>query len=105
LISLAHRIAGEGACAQARDIPVLQRRATALVNAGKVPARLEESLMSGVAALAEQRPICLPKVTAAPPSPSPTPPPAPATGGGPPRGHGHEHGHGHGKGHGRGDEG
>jgi hypothetical protein len=89
---------------------LLERRATALVNAGRVPARLEESLMSGVAALAEQRPICLPKVTAAPTSTSPSPPATPSTGSGghgPGRDHGHGHGPGHGKGHGdgQGDEG
>ena len=102
LIALAHRVASEDACGQARDIPLLRRRAIALVNAGRVPDELQEPLMSGVAALAEQTPVCLPKVTASSPAPppptSPAPPSAPNRKGHErpaPRRH-HEHGHDHG---------
>jgi hypothetical protein len=91
LIALAHRIGHEGACAQARDIRELGSRAIALVNAQKVPAELTESLMSGVNALAEQTPPCVPPVKPAPPQP--TPPPA--------KHHGHDD---HGKHRGEGDE-
>ncbi len=84
LIALSHRISHEGACAQSRDIPKLQTRTEALVNAHRVPAALAESLMSGVNALAEQTPVCLPAVPAA------APPPAPA-----PRPHGHDEHHDH----------
>lgn len=87
LAALARRIAGEGACGQARDIPVLQRRAVAVVNGGRVPARLQETLLSGVNALAVDTPPCVPPVTPAPTAPSPPPPK-----------HGHDHGHGHGPG-------
>ena len=73
LIALSHRIAGEGACAQARDISRLRARAIALVNAGKVPAELQEPLMSAVGALGAEQPLCLPTVTTAKPSPSPAP--------------------------------
>jgi hypothetical protein len=77
LIALAHRIAGEGACAQARDIPRLRARAIALVNARKVPPELQEPLMSAVGALAAQQPLCLPTVTTSPVTAAPSPPPAP----------------------------
>lgn len=73
LIALAHRIAGEGACAQAQDIPRLHARTIALVNAGRVPAELQEPLMSAVGALAAQQPLCLPTVTTDAPSPTPQP--------------------------------
>jgi hypothetical protein len=97
LIALAHRIAGEGACAQARDIPRLRARATALVNADRVPAELQEPLMSGIGALGEQAPMCLPSVTTETTTPA-VPPPAPKK----PHGkHGHEHGHEHGHGKGK----
>lgn len=89
LIALAHRIPHEGACAQARDIALLRRRAIALVNARRVPAELQEPMMSGVTALGADAPVCLAKVSPAAPSPPPTPPhqrkPEPH----------HEHGHGH----------
>jgi hypothetical protein len=85
LIALAHRIGHEGACAQARDIRKLTSQAVALVNARKVPAELAETFMSGVNALAEQTPPCLPPVTTTPAQKSPKPPPKP---------HGHDHGHG-----------
>jgi hypothetical protein len=84
LISLAHRIASEGACAQARDIPRLRSRAIAFVNAGKVPAELQEPLMSALGALGAQQPLCLPAVTTAPVTP-PTPPRRGK------RDHGHDH--------------
>ncbi|HWJ30926.1 MAG TPA: hypothetical protein VNR59_01185 [Gaiellaceae bacterium] len=87
LIALAHRIAGEGACAQARDIPRLRTQAIALVNAGKVPSELQEPLMSAVAALAAQQPLCLPTVRT-----TKSPPPATKA-----KRHG-EHGH-HGRKH------
>jgi hypothetical protein len=73
LIALSHRIAGEGPCAQARDIPRLRTKAIALVNAGKVPAELQEPLMSAVGALGAEQPLCLPTVTTAKPSPPPKP--------------------------------
>jgi hypothetical protein len=83
LTALAHRIAGEGACGQARDIPRLEAEAIAVVNAGRVPAELQEPLMSAVGALREQTPVCLAAVTPSAPAP-------------PPRRHGHGHGHGNG---------
>jgi hypothetical protein len=48
LIALAHRIAHEGGRGRARDIPRLQRRVIALVNSGRVPAKLQEPLTSAV---------------------------------------------------------
>jgi hypothetical protein len=99
-VSLANRIAGEGACAQRRDIHTLQLHAVNLVNTGRVPAELQEQMMSGVSALAADAPPCVPAVpvqtTPAPP-PAPAPPPHPKP-------HGHDHGndhhhHGHGKHH------
>jgi hypothetical protein len=95
LILLAHRIAHEGACAQGRDIRRLTAGAIALVNARRVPGELAEPLMSGVNALAEQAPPCLPPVPQQTTT-APAPPPPP---------HGHEkhekhgkHGDGHGEG-------
>jgi hypothetical protein len=96
LIALAHRIAGEGACAQARDIPRLRARATALGNAHRVPAELQEPLMSGIGALGEQTPMCLPSVAAETTTPA-APPPASRKAHGK-QGHEHGHGPGHGKG-------
>ena len=96
LIALARRISSEGACAQARDIRKLHARAIALVNARRVPAELQEPLLSGVNALAAEQPVCLPSVPASSTTPAVTPPP-------PPRPHGHEHGHGH-HGHGHGGD-
>lgn len=55
LISLAHRIATEGAHGQARDIPRLRNRTIALINARQVPAELQEPLLSLVNALAVTR--------------------------------------------------
>ena len=93
LISLAHRIAGEGACAQARDIPRLRRRAIVLVNAHRVPPALQDTLLSGVNALGALTPVCLPAVPRQPvtttsPAPPPAPPPARHK---PPKPHGHGH--------------
>jgi hypothetical protein len=105
LIDLAGRIAGESACAQARDIPKLKTRAIALVNARRVPTALQEPLISGVNALVAQQPVCLPSVPASATTPAVTTPvkphgPKPR----PPHGHGdhrpHHHGPGHGHGHG-----
>ena len=100
LIALAHRVPREEACAQARDIRALQARAVRLVNDGRVPAALQESLLSGVAALAEQAPVCLPKVPAStpPPPPSASPAPSSAPGGKDGKHGGKKHGQGHGKG-------
>jgi hypothetical protein len=86
LVSLAHRIPGEGACAQARDIRLIRDRAKALVNAGRVPQELLEPLMSAVGALGAERPLCLPAVTTPAPRTSPT---TTAPG----KHHGHGHGH------------
>jgi hypothetical protein len=97
LIALAHRVPGEGACAQARDIKALRQRAIALVNAQRVPAALQEPLLSGVAALAEQTPVCLPKVPASSPTPPPSPAPSPGKETGKEKHRGHGHGHGKGK--------
>jgi hypothetical protein len=88
LITLTTRIAQEGACAQARDIAALRTRAVRLFNQRRVPARLQEPFLSGVNALAEQSPACVPTVTPAPTSP----PPKPGKGRG--KGHGKDHEHG-----------
>jgi hypothetical protein len=96
LIALAHRVPDEGVCAQSRDIRALRQRAIALVNAGRVPTELQEPLMSGVGALADQTPVCLPTVPAA----ATSPPPSPARSRAPhgkekgEKKHGHDHGHG-----------
>ena len=60
LIALAARIAGEGSCGQARDIPRLGRRAVALVDEHRVPPELQESFLSGVNDLVAQAPRCTP---------------------------------------------
>jgi hypothetical protein len=96
LISLTRQIAGENACGQSRDIPKLRTQAIALVNQHRVPAALQEPLLSGVQALAAQTPVCLPSVPIAK-----TPPPAPAH----KKPHGHGHGHDPGHGHDHGDKG
>jgi hypothetical protein len=87
LITLADKISREGACAQARDIRRLRSQTTALINAHRVPAALQEPLSSGVNAFIE--PVCLP------PIPSETAPTITIV---PSHGKGHEHGKGHGKG-------
>jgi hypothetical protein len=91
LIRLADRISHEAPCAQARDIRALDARRTALVNAHRVPAALQESLSSGVNALVALTPSCLRSVPAATVTPpiapvGPKPKPKPK----------HDH-HGHGK--------
>jgi hypothetical protein len=92
LVALSHRIAAEGACAQARDIRKLRRSAAVLVNANRVPHSLEPALVAGVKALADRTPPCVPVV----PASAATPPAAPRP---PGRGSGHDkHGHGHGDG-------
>lgn len=99
LIALAHRIPGERPCAQARDIRALQAKAIVLVNARRVPASLQDSLMSGVNALHEQTPVCLPSVQASTPPPTTTEETQrPASHGLGEKNHGHGHDHGHGKG-------
>lgn len=75
LITLAGKIAGEDECGQARDIPALTRKTIALVNSGRVPAALQEQLVSGVNDLASQAPACVRTV------------PAPATQRGKAKGH------------------
>ncbi len=54
LIVLVHRIAGEGVAGKARDIPELRDRTIALINAKKVPAELQEPLLSKVNAIGVQ---------------------------------------------------
>ena len=85
LVALTSRIAHEGACAQARDIATVRTRALRLVNEGRVPAKLQESFLSGVNALGAQAPTCVPTVKPEPAAPA-------------------RH-HGKGKEHGKGDEG
>jgi hypothetical protein len=102
LIALTRKIAAEDACGQSRDIPKLRTQAIALVNEHRVPAALQEPLLGGVQALAEQTPLCLPSVPVAatpkPPAPAPHPKP-PAHFVWPFRpGHGHHHPHGPGHG-------
>ncbi len=60
LIRLTDAIASEGSCAQARDISAVSARAIQLVNQGRVPAALQEPLLSGVNALAAHHPSCEP---------------------------------------------
>jgi hypothetical protein len=86
LVALANRISNERACAQRHDIHLLQQRVLALVNARRVPTGLQDTLMSGVNALAADTPPCVPSVPA-PVQTTPAPPPAPA----PPAHEHHEH--------------
>ena len=51
LISLVHRIVAESAAERARDVPKLRERTIALINARKVPAKLQEQLLSMVNAI------------------------------------------------------
>jgi hypothetical protein len=74
LIALADKITREGACAQARDIRALTALRIKLVNAHKIPARLQEPLSSGVNALVAQTPPCLPTIPAATIETTPTAP-------------------------------
>jgi hypothetical protein len=91
LIALSKRIAHEDRCGQARDIPKLQARTIALVNARRVPATLQETLLSGVNQLASQAPVCLPRAVRATPPPAQA---APAPPRGKPKHHAKKHGHG-----------
>jgi hypothetical protein len=93
LITLANRIAREAPCAQASDIRALSARRTALVNAHRVPAALQDSLSSAVNALVEQTPPCVPAVAAATVTP-PAPKHGPKPHGPKPHEHGHHDGHG-----------
>ena len=77
LIALAARIAREGKCGQSRDIPQLTRKTIVLVNSGRVPAGLQEQLVSGVNDLAAQAPACVRTVPAPTPGPAPQPAPKP----------------------------
>lgn len=68
LIRLTNAIAGEGSCAQARDISAVSARAIQLVNQGRVPGELQEPLLAGVNSLAAHHPSCEPAaLKAAPP--------------------------------------
>lgn len=90
LAALAQQIAAEGPCAQRRDIARLQRQAISLVDSRRVPAELQDPLISGVNALAAETPVCLPSVPV-----TTTPPPGPPGHG---KGHDkHHHDHGHGE--------
>jgi hypothetical protein len=117
LIALANRVeAAGGSCAKQHAIAQVQAEATRLVNGRRVPVRLQETLMSGVNALVDDQPTCLPDVpvsttTHAKPTPPPAKPEKPKQtpqAGWPRMHHGPgpgEHGHGHGHGHGHhGDE-
>ena len=55
LIVLAHRIASEGGPGRANDISKLRSRTIALINARKVPAQLQEPLLSMVNAVGVKR--------------------------------------------------
>jgi hypothetical protein len=87
LIRLADRISTEGPCAQARDIRRLSAVRVALVNARRVPRALAESLSSGVNALVDETPPCLPAVPPSSEQPTPTITVTPEHG----RGRGHKH--------------
>jgi hypothetical protein len=91
LIALAGRIANDDHCGQAHDIPLLTRKAIALVNSGRVPAGLQEQLISGVNDLAAQAPACVRTLPPAPAPSAPVPPPA-KHGPGKARGHGNHGG-------------
>ena len=88
--------AASGSCAKQHAIAQVQAEATQLVNARRVPARLQETLLSGVNALVDDQPTCLPDVPVS--TTTPTPPPAPPKQT-PHHGHEKEHHHGHGHGH------
>jgi hypothetical protein len=88
LVALANRISKESACAQRRDIHLLQQRTLKLVNARRVPTDLQDTLMSGVNALAADTPPCVPAVPVQTTSVAPPPAPAP-----PPHGHDKHHEH------------
>jgi len=90
LIALTNRIAHEGACAQARDIAALRTQSLRLTNQRRIPAELQEPFLSGVNALGDRTPACVPTVTPAPTSP----PDKPGKGRG--KGHGKDHERGNG---------
>lgn len=73
LITLADKISGESACAQARDIRALRALRTTVINSHRVPAALQEPLSSGVNELVAQTPVCLPAVPNATLTPPVTP--------------------------------
>jgi hypothetical protein len=63
LITLTSRIARDAprdGCAARAEIATLQARATALVNAGRVPVSLRRPLLKGVADLVRDMPACTP---------------------------------------------
>jgi hypothetical protein len=101
LIALTRRVAATtDGCAQQRQIHAVQAAAIRLVNAHRVPAALQESLLGGVNALAADMPACLPS---APPATASTDVTERVAHHGPPKWagvhmptHGH-HGHGHGQ--------
>jgi hypothetical protein len=84
LATLARQIAGEGPCAQRRDIPQLQQRALQLVSSQSVSAAVGRQLVAGVNALAADAPPCVPAI----PATTVTPPPPQKE-----KKHGHGHGH------------
>jgi hypothetical protein len=86
-VTIARRIAGEGACAQRRDIGLLRRQTMVLVSSHRVPPALAGRLMRGVNSLVADTPLCVTAV----PAPKPKPPPPPKK-----HDHGHEQHHGHG---------
>ncbi|HEX7083239.1 MAG TPA: hypothetical protein VF186_03920 [Gaiellaceae bacterium] len=107
LIALAHRVstAADG-CAQQKAIARVETEAHRLIAERRVPPELQEPLMSGVNALVDDQPTCLPDVAPTTTQPAVVAPPGPP---GHAKGHGHEkhdhgghHEHGHGHGHGRG---
>jgi hypothetical protein len=89
LAALAKQIAGEGPCAQRRDIPRLQQNALQLVSAQRISADLGRQLVAGTNVLAADAPPCVPAVpttTVTPPQPKK-----------PPKPHDDHHDHHHGK--------
>lgn len=117
LIALSKRVEAAGtSCARQRAIAQVRSAASQLIDSGRVPPELQETLSSGVNALVADQPTCLPAVTASattttapatpPPVPSARPTPRPKH---KPKSHDHgphghpDHGHSHGHGHGGGD--
>jgi hypothetical protein len=70
LIALSNHIAGEGPCAQKRDLARLRSQAIGLVNRHAVPPDLQETFLSGVNDLAGRAPACTPPPAAAPQPPT-----------------------------------
>jgi hypothetical protein len=117
LIALSRQVeTAKTACARRAAIARVRSAASQLIDDGRVPAALQETLSSGVNALVDDQPACLPSVSApaetttaaaaTAPLPSPHPHPHPPKPKPKPKPHGHEpphgpHGpHGHGHGHG-----